>query len=124
MFLVGDEIPGNGGATDKASIAQCELPTNKGIPAQSAHILPVDRNDYESRKQYFAFALNELGKKYFSENQYTYSILQRMYNGGPNTAPNRQIIGVEILGSDFDNPKKPSIYAENSQCSICLHTYN
>lgn len=123
MFLVGDEIPGSGDLTDKVSIAQCELPNKKGVPVQSAHILPVNRDDYTSNQQYFALALNKLGKEYFPEKQYKYSILQRMYNGDYNIAPNKQLIGIEILGTDFDNPEHfPSIQKIANVLSVSIPT--
>jgi len=123
MFLIGDKIPGIGGLKDKVSIAQCELPNKDGLPVQSAHILPVDRDLYKCNKQYFATVLDILGKEYFPELPYSYSVLQKMYTNGSNPAPNKQVIGIEILGTDFDNPENfPSIQKIANVLSVSAST--
>jgi hypothetical protein len=107
QFVVGDGIPlsGQEALDQKLAIVQSELPDENGKWVSSAHILNVDRSLYRNGTQYFANAYYLLMGKYGFSNPDKATILQRLYQPGFNDRPNIQLVGMEIEGTCFEDPK-------------------
>lgn len=97
-FLVGPEVVRkNSTIDDGVSIVQAEIPNKRGAWVHSAHCLPG------MGKTYFEENLHNLGAIYFAKDNPTrYSLLQKMRGSEIVPIPNRTILGIEMLGINFD----------------------
>lgn len=103
MFLVGDQKfnPKIDLINSPPSIVQCELPTPCGKLVPSAHVIPVDRDQYLiDYKQHYVSCMNQVCWDFHLP--YPSSVLQSFFMKGRNSAPNRSMIGIEITGETFD----------------------
>jgi hypothetical protein len=123
QFVVGDGVPkpGQGALDEKLAIVQAELPDENGNWVTSAHMIEVNREWYETGKQYFANASYSLLRDYgFTHPDHT-SILQRLYQRRYNQRPNIQLVGIETQGLLFDKPENfPSSQKLANILAVCL----
>ena len=101
-FLVGEAAPIPEPQPPKAAIGiiQTQQPDLDGVPFLGSHLQPIDKVAHIARQQYFVRALYQLSY----DEPAVHSLLQDMYDGRYLDA-NMRTIGIEIAGSDFENPE-------------------
>ncbi|OGO12080.1 MAG: hypothetical protein A2Y53_09380 [Chloroflexi bacterium RBG_16_47_49] len=99
-FLVGDSLPlpYASQSTEAIGILQTQIPDKDGTPFVASHLMPLNYQAHEEKKQYFVRALYHLRNTYSGFN----SVLQDFYDGAK-FDPNMRTIAIEITGYDFEN---------------------